>query len=493
MPERTWSPQQTEIFQWFGEGTGHLVVNACAGTGKTTTLVEGVNRAPEKYVLVVAFSKIIADELQRRVTRENVDAKTAHSLGYFFIRREWRGIGVEEKRNARAIRLVEDSGGLDYPMGMKKLIGELHTMGRDLHPTDYSTKTLTALAIEYDLAPDQGWVSAGWTLERVVAAALAAIREAAQTPPDPHVGIDFADMMFLPFAYNLLEPMYDLVVVDELQDFSKAQTLMALAVCRGRVAGFGDRRQAIFGFRGADTGSIDRIKQQLDAAELPLTVTYRCSQSVVREAQKIVPVIEAHVSNPEGSVFSVDYRDMLQEAKPTDFILSRLNAPLVRITLRLLMQRKKARMRGREIGRQLVGITRKLARPHMTAQNFLSALDKWESKQVTYALSHNDPELADKVRDQAAMIASFFEGGYTVNAVIEDIERLFVDTTDEDTIICSSIHKAKGLEAPMVWVLKESLYRRGWNEDEENCDYVATTRAKRDLRFVYGVPGLEPR
>jgi superfamily I DNA/RNA helicase len=278
-----------------------------------------------------------------------------------------------------------------------------------------------------------------------------------------------------------------------MQDMSKAQLLMALAVCSGRIAGFGDRRQALFGFRGADTGSMDRIKEQLGAGELPLTITYRCAQSIVQRAQRIVPIIEAGPNNPVGEVRdNVAYSDMLVDSQPGDFILSRLNAPLVRVTLQLLMSRKKARMRGREIGGRLVSLVRRLTnnRPTMTMEQFKVRLDEWERKQVAYLLARNDREAADQERDRAAMLASFAEDSKDVSSLIRDIEYLFVDTTDEDTIICSSIHKAKGLESKTVYVLQETLYLRGVSVDEENCEYVATTRAKESLRLVYGVPGV---
>jgi hypothetical protein len=54
---RVWSPEQQAIFDWFERGTGHLLVRARAGTGKTTTLVEGVGRAPERKICVAAFNK----------------------------------------------------------------------------------------------------------------------------------------------------------------------------------------------------------------------------------------------------------------------------------------------------------------------------------------------------------------------------------------------------------------------------------------------------
>jgi ATP-dependent exoDNAse (exonuclease V) beta subunit len=302
--------------------------------------------------------------------------------------------------------------------------------------------------------------------------------------------------MFLPLTWDLLTRDYDLVVVDEMQDMSKAQLLMAQAVCRGRIAGFGDRRQAIYGFRGADTGSMDRIKAELQAGELPLTITYRCSQAVTRRAQALVPAIEAAPSNPEGSVSEVTYTDMLMAAQPGDFILSRLNAPLVSATLRLLLMRKKAKMRGRQIGQGLIGLIRRLTRGNLSAITITvleERLDTWERKTVTKLLAGNQRDLAEKVRDQAAMIRAFSEDAPSVQRVVTDIEQLFTDVEDSDLVLLSSIHKAKGLEASTVYVLQETLYRRGITDEESNCEYVSVTRAIEHLKIVTGVPGMEKR
>src|SRR3990172_3993029 len=70
---RTWSNQQLAIFDWFRNGTGHLVVRARAGTGKTTTILEGLNHAQESKAVLVAFNKKIATELQQNADLTGAD------------------------------------------------------------------------------------------------------------------------------------------------------------------------------------------------------------------------------------------------------------------------------------------------------------------------------------------------------------------------------------------------------------------------------------
>jgi superfamily I DNA/RNA helicase len=49
-------------------------------------------------------------------------------------------------------------------------------------------------------------------------------------------------------------------------------------------------------------------------------------------------------------------------------------------------------------------------------------------------------------------------------------------------ITCSSVHRAKGLEAERVFVLAKTL--RTDNDEERNISYVAITRAKSSLVYV---------
>ena len=146
-PSRQWSAQQQAIFDWFTSGTiqgmspddkgnTNLVVRARAGTGKTTTIIEGVNRAPESSILVCAFNKRIAEELNTRIDNSSAEAKTFHALGYAAIRRQWPGISVAQG-SARADALTDlvciltpeerKAGKWLAPKQIRRLISQLHT------------------------------------------------------------------------------------------------------------------------------------------------------------------------------------------------------------------------------------------------------------------------------------------------------------------------------------------------------------------------------
>jgi len=71
------------------------------------------------------------------------------------------------------------------------------------------------------------------------------------------------------------------------------------------------------------------------------------------------------------------------------------------------------------------------------------------------------------------------------------IEQIFSDN-GKAGVKLSSVHRAKGLEANVVWILCPDLMphpkaEQPWEQEQEmNLKYVAITRAKRELRVVEG-------
>ena len=56
------------------------------------------------------------------------------------------------------------------------------------------------------------------------------------------------------------------------------------------------------------------------------------------------------------------------------------------------------------------------------------------------------------------------------------------DEAGAASVMCSTVHKAKGLEADRVWILEDTLKSGGL--EEENIRYVAYTRARKELCLV---------
>ena len=94
MSDFTPTVEQQAIFDALANvDSGNILVRARAGTGKTTTILQGLSHAPEAItgrVLLAAFNKSIATELGAKVRRmglaDNVECSTLHSLGNRLIR-----------------------------------------------------------------------------------------------------------------------------------------------------------------------------------------------------------------------------------------------------------------------------------------------------------------------------------------------------------------------------------------------------------------------
>jgi superfamily I DNA/RNA helicase len=306
--------------------------------------------------------------------------------------------------------------------------------------------------------------------------------------------IDGSDMIFLPVRNGWLTKQYDLVVVDEAQDMTTAQLEIAQGVLKvgGRICVVGDDRQAIFGFRGADSGSLDRLKAELGAVEMGLTTTYRCGRSIVAAAQGYVPDFEAGSTNPEGTVGVLNTSKLVGAAGPGDFILSRVNAPLVSTAMQLLRAGKRARVAGRDIGKGLSAIIRKMKAK--SVPDLLAKIENWMNREVhrhraQLSQATNGRKTAlqakiDAIIDQAEMLTSLCDGAKNTAEVETRVEALFQDDGlgKDGVITCSSVHRAKGLEANRVFLLSKTF--RGGSIEEENIMYVAITRAKNELVWV---------
>lgn len=518
----TYSSKQTDIINELVEGDRHLVVRARAGTGKTFTIEAAVKALltahPDRHVTVCAFNKAIEIELTKRfVGFDGVRSKTLHALGLSMVLTYWPGVKFGFT-TARQNDLTERVCGATASNPIKKLVSKLHTKGREIAPHATRLGDLTDIAYRFECEPGIEWSACrkcgverdqhagltthqydGFDIGYVETKALAAMALAANEKP-VLTGIDGSDMIFLPVRNGWLSKSTDDVVVDEAQDMTTAQLEIAQGIARGRVIVVGDNMQAIYGFRGADANSLDRLKAELDAVELPLNTTYRCAKAIVREAQRWVPDFEAGPDNPEGSVIYLHEKKLTATAGPGDFILSRVNAPLVSIAMQLLRSGKRTRIAGKDIGKGLVALVWKFKA--RSVPDLLSKISAWEMKEMHRLQKqfagkmHTDTFAArlDGIRDQAEMLTNITDGARSVDEVQTRVEALFSDDgTDSASIItCSSVHKAKGLEANRVFILANTL--RQDSQEERNICYVAVTRAKSSLVYVgdYAEPEVAP-
>ncbi len=303
--------------------------------------------------------------------------------------------------------------------------------------------------------------------------------------------ISFADMLYIPLKLRLKPYQVDLVCVDEAQDMNKAQLRLAARARRsgGRMVVVGDDRQAIYAFRGAAPGALDTVADALRARRLSLTVSFRCAHAIIAEARRIVPDIEAAPNAESGLVTTRNRPDIAAGAGPGDFVLSRTNAALVGVCLRLLRAGKRARIVGRDIADALVRLLNKLRGGTSSLPILIENVLLWQTRELAKARALDSDQRAADVDDMATTLIDLAMDADTMDDLMHLIRTLFVDVTEADQIVCSTVHRAKGLEADRVWLLSDTFDAVHPTTDiervqEANLRYVAITRARRELVWV---------
>jgi len=469
---REWSHYQSAIFDFVSNGTGHGVVLARAGSGKTTVIEECVRRLPAgRSCLVLAFNTSIAKELASRLPR-TAHVMTTHSCGRRLCERAFPGTTLLESKTWDLINERYPAGRVSKPLAASVVKG-----------VSLAKNTLASTRAEIEALIDEYNLEVFKSERRAfVDITLDILNLSAEVT---HV-IDFDDMIWLPVRHSVAPTGFDYVFVDETQDLNASQIKLALSLVKptGRIIAVGDPRQAIYGFRGADRFAVDRVTEALNATVLPLSVTYRCARSIVRAANEIVPDLEAAPHAIEGSVSKATEDQCVNDASPGDFVLSRTNAPLVKLTLEFIAAGRPARMLGRDIGDGLLKLVRRSRAE--SVRDLLSWVDAWAERQAEQLMKKD--KSPDLPRDQAECLRRIAAECATVADVESKVRSLFDDeATDDERITLSSTHKAKGLERDRVWLLRSTYLRNlPWSDktEEENLYYVGCTRARSDLRLV---------
>jgi hypothetical protein len=517
-----------------------IICSARAGCGKTTTSEEGFKRirglptritpSPQqqaiwdammegssaKFMAFTAFGKDIAEEGARRfresgLDKMGVDSMTTHRMGFRAVRKAFQLKQGDDATNPYVVQdyIAELMGAA--PKQLKKDKPTLVSATEDLVSLVKQTLTnptqpeLDRLAWHYDIEmPANGDKQKVFQL---VPEVLDKCRN-----PELRGQVDFDDMVWLPLVHDLPMFKYGFMVVDEAQDLNRArQELVKKAAYKLMI--IGDERQAIYGFSGADHESMQRMQRDLERASgasiLKLTVTRRCGRAIVEEARRYVPDFEAHETNPDGLVGELRYptykdslghwcelpeaETYLSKVQPGDRVLCRANAPLISQCFKMIRMGLPTVILGRNIGTGLVKLIDKLKASNIW--DLLVKLQQWE--EMEDAKERAAPQPSERkllqIHDKALSIRTLCTSqSDSVDDLKKRISTLWTDNDSTEKVKLSSIHKAKGLEADRVFWLQPPYC--GPNRDklrpheliqEENLDYVAITRAVKELYHVY--------
>lgn len=468
LPKKDWSKYQKVIFKDIATATDHTVVIARAGSGKTSTIVEGFKYLPKgKKSLMVAFNKSIADELKQRAP-SYVDVMTLHSLGFRAIKQNFGEVTLENRKCSTLVSSLIGEGHDLWELNQSICKCVSLCKGFLIDTPSKIEDLIDKFDIDFDIKRE--------SFINFVIQTLSLCKSQKQV-------IDFDDMIWFPFVYNLNVGKFDVVFVDEAQDLNQAQIAMVMSAVKtgGRIIAVGDPAQSIYQFRGADSEAIPNFIKKLSAKTLPLSVTYRCPKKIVALAQEVVPDIEAFEKSPDGEIENIFNHELLKKVSPGDFVISRTNAPLIKFCMALLKSGVPANIQGRDVGANLLGFVKKSKAK--TINEFIKYVNTWKDQEVKRLLS--EKKNTDIIEDKTECLLNLCEGTLTIKELKETIEKLFNDVDDNKKVIFSTTHKAKGLERDRVFVLVNTYrYGPGVTGEEANLWYVAITRAKSKLFLV---------
>jgi DNA helicase-2/ATP-dependent DNA helicase PcrA len=456
------TPEQSAILQFVTDRRDNLMIEALAGSGKTTML-EMIDAAVDGPHLLVCFNKAIAAEAQRRV-RSTTQVRTFNSLGH----RIWaEAIGkrislVKTKKIEIFREMVEE-----VPKHLRKemwkhweAVSAAVDMARALGyiPNGHVRESKRLISF-VDLEDHLDEVIPSKVETLVDDLLLRSIRMA-------YNGIiDYSDQTYMPALFGGAYPQFPLVLVDEWQDLSPINQAIVDKLCRrSRVIGVGDEAQAIYAFRGASEDSIPSAKLDFAMESLPLSISFRCPECIVDNVRWRVPHFRA--SRGGGSIQYL--RDI-----PNDHstVICRNNAPLFALAVKLLVAGHKVDVSGVDLAGRLASIMSKLGPEETPATTTIDLIDAWEADKLA-----NDSKSAP---DIAAAMRVFANQSRSLGGALATIRHV---TAQQGDIHFLTGHKAKGLEWDHIYHLDQHLLRE--EGQDPNLRYVIDTRSKDRLTYI---------
>jgi DNA helicase-2/ATP-dependent DNA helicase PcrA len=479
--------EQEKIFKFIKKRPENILIEAYAGAGKTTTIVEAVKLLPKnKNIMFMAFNKHIQEELKTRLPK-HVRCYTSHGLGMSAIKRKYGDkIQFDEfkadkwiQKKAKNWHLKDEFNSNEEKYRYLQDIKKLVNLCRLSLTTD--KKYIPYIADRYEIP-----ITQEKDLKRLLKV-LDAMTQDRST-------FDYADMIYLPAIDKSLWLFpQDYVVIDECQDVNRAQQRLIEKMLKkdkntkkykGRLIAIGDGFQSIYGFTGITDRTYQWFKEFQNTKTLPLSYSFRCSKKVTEHAQRIVPNIKALPEAPEGCVRN---GDVINETKDGDFVLSRTTTPLIKLFFEFLSQQKKAVIKGSDIGLQLIDLINNIKTITELVEYWNNELIKFKQELLNNGiLNPQDHTGYAALEDKVNTLLYLAKISDTIEGLKNNIKVIFTDKLKG--IVLSTIHKAKGLEADRVFIIRPDKIplpnSKKWQYvQEKNLEYVAITRAKTELIY----------
>ena len=468
--------EQENAMTMFGTGED-MVIEAGAGTGKTSTLIL-IADTTEKRGQYVAFNKAIVEEAKAKMP-SNVACNTAHSLAYAAI------MTAEYKdRMNRSARMP--AWQIAKFMGMDDIVVSLGEDESRLLPRNFLAslvmRSIGFFCQSADEAPSEHHIpyiekidvpnkdgQRGWKNNNEVRKFLLPyMQDTWESIQRPHGWAPFKHEHYLKM-WQLSKPIMnaDFVLFDEAQDANPVMLAAVLGQKNAQKILVGDSQQQIYEW----TGAVNALQSTGIENRTYLSQSFRFGPAIADMANGVLSTLDAplRLRGTDSIPSRIGYDD-----RP-DCFLTRTNARAVRRVLDELSAGRRPYLVGG--GTDIISFAKaaqKLMNGQATEHNDLACFVSWNEVREYVA---NDPN-GEELRLNVKLIDDF-----TPEVIIDQLGRM--PKEENASIIISTSHKAKGREWNSVQLADDFPKPKegdGLPRDEElRLLYVAETRAKLTL------------
>ena len=474
--------EQEDILDVVYDEEGDVIVNAYAGTGKTTTLKMIVQDNPDKKFIYLAYNKAVAKEAKKKFP-ENCFVTTVHGLAY----RSFVPTLDQTKFHSKLSNFWKTKDYIKHfnIESLKSLIPpdeDLFVLASDIRSMVQKFKNSDAGIL------DESFANFGNFREKIYDDSVksAAVEIAnriweAEIDMDSPVPMDHNTYLKM---WELSEPTigkFDIVLFDEAQDANPVMLSVVDKLQGVRKVYVGDTYQAIYGWNGAVNAmsmvDVDHVKY--------LTKSWRFGSVVADEANKILSILSKDPVPLQGNdkIKSVK-GEINQEEQYT--VIFRTNGSLANFAVRALQDEKTVYVEGgvKELCNDL------LALYHLKVGEFHPGMSKYKPYK-TFGEVMEEAKVDVVIKRDVAFIE---EHGDSTPELLELLKEKTLDkrSIKRANILLTTAHKSKGLEFENVLIWDDfKIFNRNKEDklkpiqfverEEVNLLYVAVTRAIKTL------------
>jgi superfamily I DNA/RNA helicase len=469
----------------------NLKINAVAGSGKTTTLLEyAKTRKDNPKILYLAFNKSVKNEAEKKFKAygiKNIDVTTAHSLAYSHI------VGKEDKHLLSSeLSPVEILNSLeinfDHIDKSDKIVLATHVRRFFAFYCNNTTRYFSELNY-LDIVFEEE--ARSFVLQHI--ALIYKYAELLFQKMDSGLMRFTHDFYLKKFQLNSPKLNYDYIFFDEGQDASPAMLDVFLKQNSKKII-VGDSNQQIYAWRYA-INSLERV----DFTDFELTQSFRFNREIANLALKIIETKKNIDTFKPINIIGLGASNHLQ----TKGTIARTNLKLLELAINDVFEKKSVKsvyfeghISTYKFGEKNSILFDVLSLYYNQPEKIKNGLIK-EFKSfkdlITYSKKTEDSELIMLIN-----LVLKFKG--KLPSLINGLKEIHLTNSQKNNadMIYSTVHKCKGMEYDEVNIADDFMtesaiiehyqhnterYNRNKLNEEINLLYVAVTRAKNKINI----------